>query len=337
MAAITSAAAVLGHRFEETQSEYTESVAGEHVTVDVGGSVSLAPADESDRHLGRDVILYALSVGACATDQQDPLELPLVYHPRRLDKVLPTFGVLFPSSIIQQISSVPSLQFDPSLLLHAEQSIEIFKPLPSQAKIRNQSSIVGIADKGKAALIEVETLTYDESDEEKLCVNRSLCFLRGAGGFDDKGICADIPENSLGKGRAQASFKVPAGVPPNMVHVSPTQVTQALLYRLGGDYNPLHADPDFAKAAGFDMPILHGLCTFGFAARAVIHCYCSGEPSLLWRMQGRFLLHVFPGETIVTEMWPQGPSSILFQCKVEERAKVVLAGIASIRKLASRI
>lgn len=295
-------AKVLGYEFEETKCEYTE----------------------------RDVALYALGVGAAAADQCDPLELPLVYNHLFKDsfKVLPTFGVLFPASLVDQFLSLDGLVFNPALLLHGEQFLEIYRPLPPRAKVRSSSKVIGLADKGKAALLVVETLSHNAETGERLCLNRTSAFLRGAGGFAKSQPSAPAPY----KGVPVPACPTDRG--PDFTFEDRTQPSQALLYRLSGDYNPLHADPEFAAAAGFERPILHGLCTLGFATRAIVRCCCGGEPARVRALQARFLLHVFPGETIVTEMWADSssssPSRVIFRCKTRERGSAVLTGAATL-------
>lgn len=304
-------AKVLGHEFEETEMEYTE----------------------------RDVALYALGVGAAAANQCDPLELPLVYNHLFKDsfKVLPTFGVLLPASLVDQFLSLDGLVFNPALLLHGEQFLEVYRPLPPRAKVRSSSKVVGLADKGKAALLVVETLSRDAETGEPLCLNRTSAFLRGAGGFSQSqhGAAAAAGPPPY---RGAAVPAPPADRGPDFVHEDTTQLSQALLYRLSGDYNPLHSDPEFAAAAGFDRPILHGLCTLGFAVRAVIRRCCAGEPGGIRSLHARFLLHVFPGETIVTEMWAESaPPRVIFRCKTKERGLPVLTGVASLNTAPSKL
>lgn len=297
---------VLGYEFEETEMEYTE----------------------------RDVALYALAVGSPGENPLNKLELPLVYNNLFKDnfKVLPTFAVLFPASLIEQFLLLEGLQFDPKLLLHGEHFLQLEKPLPIRAKIRSKSKICDFQDKGKVALIEVETISFDANSGEKLSTNRATCVLRGAGGF-----------STSQKSRGQISPtpplpSPPKGVDPHYSREEKTQSNQALLYRLCGDYNPLHADPDFASDAGFPRPILHGLCTLGFVTRALLSLYGGLDPSRLHTLRVRFLLHVFPGETLVTSMWREGNENrIVFTCDVKERKKIVLRGVAEFFPASSRL
>ncbi|PWA76654.1 enoyl-CoA hydratase 2 [Artemisia annua] len=128
--------------------------------------------------------------------------------------------------------------------------------------------------------------------------------------------------------RNQTSPKIPT-TQPFVVHEECTQTSQALLYMLSGDNNPLHADPGVAKVAGFSRPILHGLCTLGFAVRAIIRTICNGDANLVKAISGRFLLHVYPGETLITGMWLED-SRVSYQTKVKERNIAVLAGFVDL-------
>uniref|UniRef100_A0A453LIE3 Uncharacterized protein n=1 Tax=Aegilops tauschii subsp. strangulata TaxID=200361 RepID=A0A453LIE3_AEGTS len=203
--------------------------------------------------------------------------------------------------------------FDASLLLHGQQYIEIYKPIPSCASVVNKVKVAGLHDKGKATILEIETTTSLKDSGEVLCMNRSTIFLRGAGGFSDSSrpySYTTYPANQISR------ISIPNSA-PSAVYEDQTQQSQALLYRLSGDYNPLHSDPMVAQVAGFTRPILHGLCTLGFAARAVIKSFCNGDPAAVRNIFGRFLLHVYPGETLVTEMWVDG-QRVQYQTKAKE-------------------
>ncbi|KAL7612424.1 hypothetical protein Lser_V15G04956 [Lactuca serriola] len=274
----------------------------------------------------RDVAVYALGIGACSTDALDDKELKYVYHEdgQQSIQVLPTFAAIFSIGLINNLEQLPGFMFDPRLLLHGQQYIEICKPLPSNCSMRNKASIVGLHDKGKAAILEFEVLSYEKETGELLSMNRTTVYLRGAGGFSKSS-----PPYSFSKyPKDQTASKTPK-TPPFVVHEERIQPSQALLYRLSGDYNPLHADPNIAEVAGFSRPILHGLCTMGFTVRAIIRTICNGDASLVKAISGRFLLHVYPGETLIIEMWPQG-SRVLYQTKVKERNRAVLAGFVDL-------
>ncbi|KAL5557779.1 hypothetical protein UlMin_033990 [Ulmus minor] len=281
----------------------------------------------------RDAALYALGVGAAARDPLDADELKYVYHEngQQFIQVLPTFAALFSLQSIPIESLIPGLEYDPRLLLHGQQYIELYKPLPSSGRLHNKTALAGLHDKGKAAILEIETKTYGETGE-LLCMNRMTAFLRGAGGFSNSSrpfSYSNYPAKQV------LAPKIPK-CQPFAVFEDRTQPSQALLYRLSGDYNPLHSDPMVAKVAGFTQPILHGLCSLGFAVRAIIKCICKGDPNMIKSISGRFLLHVYPGETLITEMWLEG-KRVIYQAKVKERNRTVLAGFVDLNGLTSSL
>ena len=175
-------------------------------------------------------------------------------------------------------------------------------PLPLSATVTNSARIAEIYDKGSGALVLLDVNTRDEQGEE-LAFNRVSLFIRGIGGFGGE------------RGPAMAAGPLPDR-PPDAVHRDKTNDNQALLYRLSsGDRNPLHADPAFAAAGGFEWPILHGLCTFGFAGRAVLRHFAGNDPTRFKSIGLRFTKHVFPGQMIITEMWREGENRVYFQSK----------------------
>ena len=260
----------------------------------------------------KDVSLYALSVGAAA-DALDATELPFVYELSGDGfRPLPTFAVTFPFALLWQITAVPGLRFNPALLLHGEQFLELRRPLPTKATLTHRARIADIYDKGSAALVLLDVHSYDEADRE-VAFNRSSLFIRGLGGFGGE------------RGPSGGGIALPDRA-PDATHRQATTDNQALLYRLSsGDGNPLHADPAFAAAGGFPRPILHGLCSFGFAGRAVLRAFAGNDPARFKSIKARFARHVFPGETIVTDMWADEGGRVLFQSKVAERDEVVLS------------
>ncbi|QHO29446.1 Enoyl-CoA hydratase 2, peroxisomal [Arachis hypogaea] len=267
--------------------------------------------DTSHSYTERDAALYALGVGACAWDAVDSDELKYVYHENGQEfiKVLPTFAALFTFNSMPNGFVIPGLEYDPRLLLHGQQYIELYKPLPSNCHVNHKVCLAGLHDKAKAAILEFETKSYEKESGDLLSVNRTTVYLRGAGGFS----------------KSSKPFSY-TNYPRN----------QALVYRLSGDYNPLHSDPMIAKVAGFSQPILHGLCTLGFAVRAIIKCICKGDQDKIKSISGRFLLHVYPGETLVTEMWLEG-SGVIYRTLVKERKRTVLSGYVELRGLTSSL
>ncbi|KEH36279.1 putative enoyl-CoA hydratase 2 [Medicago truncatula] len=299
-------ALAISHNFQDTTYSYTE----------------------------RDVALYALGIGACASNAVDEDELKYVYHEngQQFIKVLPTFAALLSLESLPSGFDIPGLQYDPRLLLHGQQYIELCKPFPSSCHIQNKVSLAGLHDKGKAAILEIETKSYEKESGDLLCMNRTTVYLRGAGGFSKTSkpfSYSNYPSNQT------SAVKIPESK-PFAVFEDRTHPSQALLYRLSGDYNPLHSDPLFAKVAGFSQPILHGLCTLGFAVRAIIKSICKGDPDRIKSITGRFLLHVYPGETLVTEMWLEG-SRVIYRTLVKERKRTVLSGSVDLRGLNSSL
>lgn len=262
----------------------------------------------------RDVSLYALGVGAAA-DPMDTEELKFVYEFSPRFAPLPTMAVTFPFDAIGTITSVPGMHFNPMMLLHGEQRLELLRPLPTSATLTNQATIRDVYDKGSGAVLVIEAVSLNEQGEA-LCRNISQVFVRGLGGFGGE------------RGPSGARNIAPECAPDAVVRQK-TLENQALLYRLAGDPNPLHADPAMAALGNFPRPILHGLCTFGFAGRAVLKQFAGNDPSRLQSIECRFTRHVFPGETLLTEMWQADEGKVLFQVRVEERNEVVLANAAA--------
>ena len=256
------------------------------------------------------VILYHLGIGA-GDPPTDPNELAYTYE-RNL-KVLPSFGVIPAFGSLGGVGQVPGLQFNPALLLHGEQDLEIRKPIPVEGEVETNGKVAGIYDKGKAALVVLETETKLKGEAEPLFVNRFSLFLRGEGGFG-------------GESGPPAGNEAPNRAPDGTVE-SKTLPQQALLYRLSGDKNPLHADPEFAKMGGFDRPILHGLCSFGVVCKAVVDHALGGYTGKVARYQARFAGVVFPGETIVTSFWREG-NTILVAAQTKERGTPVITNAA---------
>jgi acyl dehydratase len=274
----------------------------------VGAKLKALPYE----YIDRDVMLYALGIGA-GVPQTDEQQLQFTYEGNL--KVMPTFGVVPPFPSLVGLIGAPGMEFNPMMLLHGEQYLEIKKhPIPTSGKLMNYPKISAVYDKGKGALVILDAVTKDENGEE-VYFNTFSVFLRGEGGFG--GESGPKPGN------------MPPNRAPDKVVEQKTLPQQALIYRLSGDRNPLHADPNFAAMAGFEKPILHGLCTFGFAGRAILQEFCGNEPEKLKSIKVRFASHVFPGETIVTEMWRQG-NEVIFKSKTAERGLDVITNAAAV-------
>jgi len=252
-----------------------------------------------------DVILYHLGVGA-GVPATDPSELAYCYEANL--KVLPSYATTLPFQLLAHLGSVEGLDFNFAMLLHGEQDLHVHQPLPTAATVTHRGSVVEIWDKGKGALVVLEVVTTDKANDP-LFTNRYSVFLRGEGGFG-------------GPGGPGARNLAPEREPDHTVE-SPTMAQQALLYRLSGDKNPLHADPNFAALGGFDRPILHGLCSFGIACKAVVDGVLGGDVSRVERFEGRFTGPVFPGETLVTSVWRDGNSYLLSVATNERRSPVL--------------
>ena len=257
-----------------------------------------------------DVILYHLGIGAGAGKPTDPKELEYTYE--RSLKVLPSFAVIPVFSALGHLGAIPGVSINFAMVLHGEQDVEIHRPIPTEAKIETTGRVAGLYDKGKAALIVLEVASK-LAGGEPLFTNRFSIFARGEGGFG--GDSGPKPGN-----------EAPTRTADKVVE-SPTVSHQALLYRLNGDKNPLHADPDFAKMGGFDTPILHGLCSYGVVCKAVVDNMLDGDVARVARYQARFAGVVFPGETIVTSMWKEN-GKILLSAKTKERDTPVIGNAA---------
>jgi acyl dehydratase len=233
----------------------------------------------------KDGLLYALGVGA-GTDElafttENTRDVP--------QRMLPTFAVIIGGGGMP-FGKIGS--FNPAMLVHGEQAFELFDEIPVEGEIESNGECVAIWDKGKGAVVEMESTSVDVATGKPLLKTRSSVFIRGEGGFG-------------GERGPSARFEVPDRAPDHQVSYD-TRPDQALIYRLSGDRNPLHSDPSFAKMGGFDRPILHGLCTYGFTGRALLHTLCDGDPARFKSMYGRFSKPVLPGDSLTVSMWVDG-------------------------------
>ncbi|MBN8610044.1 MAG: SDR family NAD(P)-dependent oxidoreductase [Deltaproteobacteria bacterium] len=291
--------------------------------VDVDQALGYQFPEMTSRYDERDLALYALGVGA-AEDPLDANDLKLVYELNGEGFVgLPTYGVVPAINCIfelgKQGKTAPGMNYGLDRVLHGEQYLEVLRPLPPKAKLTHKATIKSIYDKGseggkKGGAVVITAFESKDESGEVLFRNEVSTFVKGAGGWggdrgpDEKNLNAS-PDRAPDKSVEQK------------IHQN-----QALLYRLSGDWNPLHADPSFAKAFGFEKPILHGLCTFGYAARHVISSFApKGDARLFKSIKVRFADPVLPGETIVTEMWKDSETKILFRVKSKDRDKVVIS------------
>ncbi|HXP19532.1 MAG TPA: MaoC/PaaZ C-terminal domain-containing protein [Streptosporangiaceae bacterium] len=275
-------------------------------------SVIGVPGEPQERSwTSTDALLYAVGVGAGLGDPVTELEFTTENSEGVRQQVLPTFAVL-----IAQTRSGRSLgSFDRALLVHAEQQFELHMPLPVAGTIRTVSTVTGIYDKGSGALVVTENKAADAATGQPLVTSRSGTFIRGEGGFG-------------GERGGSEPWQRPDRVPDYQV-VQQTRPEQALLYRLSGDRNPLHADPKFAARGGFSRPILHGLCTYGVTGRALLHALCGSDPARFRSMSGRFSHPVLPGQSLVVSIWlPDADvETARFQTATEDGTVVIDRGL----------
>ncbi|XP_019410537.1 PREDICTED: peroxisomal multifunctional enzyme type 2 [Crocodylus porosus] len=256
-------------------------------------------------------ILYALGVGMST---KDPDHLKFLFEGSEEFCCLPSFGVIPAQASMLEggLTSVPGLDIDFTKLLHGEQYLEMYKPFPTSGELTSEMTIADVLDKGSGAVILLDVHTYCGKD--LLCYNQFSLFVVGAGGFGGK--------------RTSEKAKVtvnPPNRPPDAVFSDVTTVDQAALYRLSGDWNPLHIDPSYAALGGFQKPILHGLCSFGFATRHVLKHFANNDVTKFKAVKVRFAKPVSPGQTLQTEMWKDG-NRIHFQTKVKETGQVAISG-----------
>jgi acyl dehydratase len=260
----------------------------------------------------RDFLLYALCVGL-GDDPGDLDKLPFVVEYGR--KVLPTFPTVI-AWIAQPTFTL--LGVDPVFALHGEQKIEIYRPIAGPVSVRVDGRVVGVHDKGlgRGALFVTQHAITDLSDGATIAVLTTTCFGRKEGGSGDAGAAMEPPHS------------LPTRVPDRVLEVK-TPANLALLYRLTGDANPLHFDPATALAAGFQRPILHGLCGFGMTCRAVLEAYAAFDPARIASHEARFSAPIYPGESLAIELW-RDAQVVSFRVRVIGRDVVAISNGRSI-------
>ena len=271
----------------------------------------------------QDTMLYALSLGL-GQSPLDPSALPYVYEgsPGGL-RVLPTQAVVlgYPGFWVRE----PDTGLDWVRLLHGEQRLTMHRPLPPSGTVVGRSRITHVIDKGtdKGAILVVERLLEDEGGKLYATL-RQVNFCRGDGGY------SRLQDGQPSDDALPALQPVPEDRVPDWVDEQSTRPETALLYRLLADPNPLHADPEAARAAGFERPILHGLASYGLACLAVVRQCAGNDPARLRTLDLRFASPVYPGETLRTEIWKDG-ADFRFRTRVVERDRVVMShGCASL-------
>ena len=253
----------------------------------------------------KDALLYAVGVGAGTDELQFTTEntndLP--------QKVLPTFAVIIGGGGVP-MGEIGS--FNPALMVHGEQAIELYGEIPPDGEIESVGKITGIYDKGSAAVVEFESTATNVATGEPLLKTSMSMFCRGEGGWGgDRGPSEKV--------------EFPDREPDHQVTYE-TREDQALTYRLSGDRNPLHSDPSFAAMGGFEKPILHGLCTWGFTGRALLQTLCDGDPSRFKGMKSRFSKPVIPGDVLTISMWVDGGTA-LFRTTNQDGDVVIDQGV----------
>lgn len=252
-----------------------------------------------------DCLLYALAVGA-GTDE---LAFTTENTKGVPQQVLPTYPVVLNTdpAIFKQFGT-----FDWAKLVHAEQGVEVFRPIPPKGAALTTTRIANMYDKGKAAIVVTEAESVDENTGDVLFRTRMALFIGGAGGWGgDRG--------------PSESWEAPDREPDHVVTYA-TRPDQALLYRLCGDHNPLHSDPAFARRAGFDRPILHGLCTYGFTGRALLHSLAGGDVAGIRSMDARFASPVMPGDTLHVDVWRVNDGEAQFRTRKDDGTVVLTNG-----------
>ena len=252
-----------------------------------------------------DTMLYALAVGCNPEDHLD-----FVYEGKG-PKVVPTYGVIPGMSCLGGLNNAVDINL--MMVLHGEQSIEMYRPIPSKVKNATaQGSVRDVFDKGKAAVISIDCEISD--DDGPILKTNSSIFVRDAGRFGGE------------RGPSTAGVNAPPDRAPDHVVEYQTLPQQGALYRLTGDRVPLHIDPEFAKMAGYDKPFMHGLCTYGFVCRAIMEAVCDNEPENFKSLAGRFADQVWFGDTIVTKLWKTGPGEAIVQAETQTGAVVISQG-----------
>ena len=253
-----------------------------------------------------DVILYHLGLGAGLT-RVDDIERRYIHEDHL--RVLPSFATIATYASFT-LDDIPGFDVDVNLVLHGEQSVQIHHPTPAQGRVKSEMRVSNLFDKGKAALIE-QTIESRDADGNHLFTLRSSGFAPGEGGFGGE------------RGPRSGADKLPDREPDFVVD-SPTLAGQAFLYRLSGDKNPLHVDPAVSGQLGHDVPILHGLCTYGMACKAAVDAVLEGEVDAVASYTARFSGVVYPGETLQTSIWRDG-TAVAISVRTKERGERVLS------------
>ena len=275
------------------------------MALDYAHLMSLESRGKVYRYGDRETMLYALGVGM-GRDPLDERELDFVFERGAL-RTLPSMAtVLAPVPLLKECG------WDYRRVLHGEEGLVLHRPLPPAAELVADARVVEAYDKGadRGALICIETRVRDAADERPLFTRTRSIFARGDGGFGGA------------TGPSPRPHPLPQR-PPDASRTRKTRPDQALLYRLNGDRNPLHADPALAREVGFPAPILHGLCTYGFACATLLEAACDHDHTRIAGLDARFSAPVYPGDAITTDLWFDG-AVVSFECRVEARGVHVI-------------
>jgi acyl dehydratase len=251
----------------------------------------------------KDALLYAVGVGA-GTDE---LAFTTENTSGVDQQVVPTFPVVIGWGAGSAMRNIGT--FNPAMLVHGQQAVTLHRPIPVEGTVTITGKLIAMYDKGKAAVVVTETGAALADSGEPLYTTTSSVFIRGEGGWGgERGPSG--PQN------------VPPDRSPDHQLTYQTSPDQALIYRLSGDRNPLHSDPAFASMGGFERPILHGLCSYGFTGRALLHTLCGSDPSRFHHIEARFASPVLPGEALTVSMWETEPGEAVFVTSVGDRAVI---------------
>ncbi|MEV0057650.1 MaoC/PaaZ C-terminal domain-containing protein [Saccharopolyspora shandongensis] len=261
-----------------------------------------------------DAIRYALGVGAGFGDPTRELAFTTENTGGVAQQVLPTFAsVLVPGRVSEDLG-----RFSMTKVVHGEEELRLHAPLPVTGDAVIRSRVAGVYDKRSAALVVIEADLEDGESGRRLATVRSSLFVRGEGGFG-------------GEPAPAVPWARPDRMPDREIRCR-TRPEQALLYRLNGDRNPLHSDPEFASRAGFARPVLHGLCTYGFIGRALVHALAGGDATRLTEIAARFSAPVYPGDELVVRIWRDGAQNAIFQTTKSDGTVVIDHGRVGLRK-----
>ena len=277
------------------------------MAIDYGRLMGLKRAGERFRYGDRETLLYALGIGM-GRDPLDENELAYVFErPGAALKTVPSMA-----TVLARVPLLKDCGYDYTKVVHGEQRLALHRPLPPEGELIADARVTEAYDKGagKGAVIYTETAVRSAADGQPMFTLLSVTFARGDGGFGGPA------------GAGPAPHALPQRAPDGCVTLE-TRKDQALLYRLSGDRNPLHADPELARRVGFRAPILHGLCTYGTACRALLKEVATYDHTRIAGFDVRFSAPVYPGESIATDFWVDG-SVVSFRCRVPERGDTVV-------------